>query len=234
MPMRFVRFDSPAETAAALAESLLAFLSNCPDAVLALPSGNTPLPLYAILAGAVAEGRADFGRATVFALDELGGLGAEDPRSFARYFRTHVFGPLGVAPERAHVMDGAAADPEAECRRYEEAIRAAGGLDLAVLGIGENGHIAFNEPAAALRVESGVVKLQPPNDRIAPTGLSMGVGTILGAGTVWLTATGASKAAAVARMANGLIDPACPASFLAVHPDATIFLDAEASARLRV
>lgn len=230
--MRFARFDSPSEVASGLAEGLISLVAARPDAVLALPSGNTPLPLYALLASAVAEGRADFSRATVFALDEYAGLGPEDPRSFAAYFRRHVFGPLRLAPGRAHVLAGAAGDRPAECRRYEAAIQEAGGLDLALLGIGANGHIAFNEPAGALHLRTAEVPLAPPAAAISPTGLTMGVGTLLSARAVWLTATGVAKAEAVARMANGLVDTGCPASLLGLHSDATIFLDAEAGALL--
>lgn len=207
---------------------LAAFLRERPAAVLALPSGNTPVEAYARLAHEPGL----FEQATVFALDEFVGLGPGDPRSFAAFFRTHLFGPCGLPADRAHVLNGLAPDLEAEARRYEQAIDRAGGLDLTLLGLGANGHIAFNEPAATLGARTHVVSLAPPSSAIAPRGITMGVGTLLSAPTVWLIATGAAKADAVRRMLAGQVDPACPASLLQLHPDAHVFLDTAAASEI--
>lgn len=214
--------------ATTVATRLTAFLRARPKAVLALPSGNTPIAAYARLAGEPGL----FDEATVFALDEFVGLGPEDPRSFAAFFRTHLFGPCAVPPERAHVLDGQAPDLAAEAARYERAIAEAGGLDLTVLGLGANGHIAFNEPAPTLGVRTHVAPLAPPSSAIAPRGITMGVGTLLSAPGVWLIATGAGKADAVGRMLSGQVDPACPASLLQLHPNAHVFLDTAAASTI--
>lgn len=216
----------------AVAARVLGQLHEKPDSVLALPSGNTPVRLYAHLADAHRHGQ-HFERATIFALDEYLGLGADDPRSFAAFFRTHVFGPLGLPGAHTHVLDGRAADPEAACAAYEAAIAKAGGLDLTLLGLGANGHIAFNEPATTLSARTHVTPLSPPASAIAPRGLTLGVGTLLSAPRVWLMASGAGKAEAVARMLNGTIDPLCPASLLQAHPSAEVFVDTAAAAHAR-
>ncbi|MEB3222789.1 MAG: 6-phosphogluconolactonase [Candidatus Sericytochromatia bacterium] len=214
--------------AEAVASRLAGWLRERPASVLALPSGNTPIEAYARLA----DEPGLFGAATVFALDEFVGLGADDPRSFAAFFQTHLFGPCGLPPTRAHVLNGLAADLEAEARAYEAAIEAAGGLDLTLLGLGANGHIAFNEPAPTLGGRTHVVDLAPPSSAIAPRGITMGVGTLLAAPTVWLIATGDAKAEAVRRMTCGQVDPACPASLLQLHPDAHVFLDTAAASAI--
>jgi glucosamine-6-phosphate deaminase len=209
----------------AVAGRLRTFLHEYPRAVLALPSGNTPRRTYEVLA---AHPEA-FREARVFALDEYLGLDGTDERSFAAFFARHVFGPLGVAPGRARVLDGRAADPLAEAAAYDAAIAGAGGLDLTLLGLGANGHIAFNEPAEALSARTHVVALAKPASDVAPKGITMGVGTLLQAPRVWLMATGRGKAEAVARMLGGRVDPRCPASLLQVHPAAEVFLDTSAA-----
>lgn len=216
----------------AIADRLIAFVAARPGAVLALPSGNTPVEAYARVAEAVEAGRVSFAEATVFGLDEYRGIPPEDPRAFRHFFETHVFGPFGLAPTRSHGLDGLAPDPELEAARYEALIRSSGGLWLTLLGLGGNGHIAFNEPAPTLQARTHVALLAPPSSRVAPEGITMGVGTLLSAPEVWLMATGESKAEAVARMLGGAVDPACPASLLQVHPHAEIYLDQAAASRL--
>lgn len=210
----------------ALADRLLSFVQARPRAILALPSGNTPKALYRLLAPHAAA----FAGVTVFALDEYLGLPPGDPRSFRTFFEAHVFGPLALSPDRCFVLDGQAADPEAEAARYERAIAEAGGLDLTLLGLGANGHIAFNEPGDALSARTHTATLQPPANEVAPRALTMGVGTLLSAPMVWLMATGEGKAEAAATMRDGLITPHCPASLLQAHPGAEIFLDEAATA----
>jgi glucosamine-6-phosphate deaminase len=216
----------------ALAKRFISYIREVPAGTLALPSGNTPVRLYEILAEAVRAERLHVGWSHVFALDEYRGLDGSDPRSFAAFFEKHVFGPLGIPEEQAHVLDGKAEDPAAEAAAYEAAIREAGGLSLTLLGLGGNGHIAFNEPAEVLSAATHLVTLAPPASDIAPEGLTMGVGTLLQAPKVWLMATGEGKAEAVARMFSGRIDPACPASLLLVHPDVEVFLDTAAASLL--
>ena len=215
-----------------------------PALVLGLPTGRTPLLLYAELVRLHAAGAADFSRATTFNLDEFLGLADDDPGSYRTFMRRHLFDHVNADPARTHFLDGAAVDPLRECERYEEAIEQAGGIDLQIVGIGTNGHIGFNEPASELDARTHRVRLKPETRRsnaalfggdparVPAEALSMGMGTILQARRAVLLATGASKAACVERVVNGPITTALPASFLQLHQDAEIFLDQEAAQKL--
>lgn len=230
--------DAEAVAAAAAAE-ILAAVADLPRLVLGVATGRTMEPLYARLARAVAEG-ADLGGVELFALDEYLGLAPGHPAAFRSYLERHVLGPLGILPARLHVPDGASIDPAEEARRYEDRIRAAGGIDLQLLGLGRNGHIAFNEPGSSLTSRTRVVRLarstredgrgallpgmEPPR-----AGITMGVGTILEAKRLLLTATGRAKRPAVDAMCFGPVSPDCPASALRLHRDATVLLDRAAA-----
>lgn len=226
--MRVHLFPDHEAVSQAVADRLVHFLADRPRSVLALPSGRTPERLYALLA----ENAEAFEEARIFGLDEFWGLPENDPRSFRTFFETHVFGPLAIPPRHGHVLNGQARDPQEECDRYEAAIAQAGGLDLTLLGLGANGHIAFNEPASTLQAHTHVAALAVPASDVAPRGVTMGVGTLLSAPKVMLMASGAGKADAVARMLSGTIDPACPASMLQVHPNVDVFLDSAAASKL--
>ena len=187
------------------------------------------------------RGEADLSQATTFNLDEFVGISARHPGSFRSFMNAHLFGRVNLSPERIHFLDGAAADPEAECARYERAIAAAGGIDIQILGLGTNGHIGFNEPAPALQARTHRVTLEPETRAatrtlfggdpaaVPPEALSMGMATILQARRVVLVATGQAKAAVVERLVRGPITPELPASFLQLHPDVEIMLDAAAA-----
>lgn len=212
--------------------------------VLGLPTGRTPLAFYRELVALHATG-ADFSSITTFNLDEFLGVPASHPGSYRTFMEEHLFRHVNVRPECRHFLDGVAPDPEAECRRYEREIADAGGIDLQILGIGTNGHIGFNEPAPALAARTHRVTLKPETRRsnaglfggdpanVPAEALSMGMATILHARAVVLLATGASKAACVERVVNGPLTTELPASFLQLHDDVDIMLDAPAAARLR-
>lgn len=234
-----------AEAAAARAAGLVAeALGDDPRLVLGLATGETMRPFYARLVDLHAAGDLSFAAATTFNLDEFVGVGPEHPGSFAAYMRGIFFDHVDLPPERAHLPKGDAGDPAAEARRYEEAIAAAGGIGLQMLGIGTNGHLAFNEPTSSLasrtRVKTLTEATRRANAARFPEGgtprlaITMGLGTILDAGTVVLLATGASKAGAVARTIEGPLGAHCPATVLQQHPRATVILDEEAAGDLRL
>lgn len=209
-----------------------------PGARMALPSGETPRQAYAILGDWVAAGTISFAGTQIFALDEYRGLSPDHPESFAQFFGEALISRIDLPSGAFHAPLGDAVDPEAEAARYE-ALIADGGLDLAVLGIGRNGHIAFNEPAERLTVKTHLATLDavtrqtmPPSLHDVTQGLTMGVGTICQAQKVLLVATGASKAQAVAGMLGNWVDARCPASVLQVHPDAEVLLDPDAASLL--
>jgi len=152
-----------------------------------------------------------------------------------------LFHPARLSPDRVGFLDGCAADLEAECARYETQIADTGGIDVAVLGLGRNGHIGFNEPASVLQARTHVTALEATTrlanarwfgdvlDRVPERALSMGVGTILSARRVMLLATGAAKAAAVTRLRSGAVTTQLPVSLLQCHPDVTLWLDRHAA-----
>lgn len=242
---RVQQYSNDRAAARALARRIVSALAENPRLVLGLPTGKTPVVFYHELATIAAGGHADFSQATTFNLDEFLGLPADHPGSYRRYMEHHLFGRVNLRPENIHFLDGAAPDPEAECRRYEDAIQAAGGIDIQILGIGTNGHIGFNEPAAELHARSHRVTLRPETRRsnaalfggdvqaVPKEALSMGMATILHARTLILLATGRSKASCVERLVNGPVTPMLPASFLQLHRDVDIMVDEPAGELLR-
>ena len=225
------------------AELVAALLAARSAAVLALPVGATPRAVYAELRARHRTGGLSFARATAFSLDEYVGVTRDDPRSFHHTLRDQLYDHVDLAAARTHAPDGAAADLDAAAVTYDQAIADAGGLDLALLGIGSNGHIAFNEPGSPFASRTRVVALAPDTRAGAAAGfggveavpthaLTMGVATILAARRCVLLAHGAGKAAIVARALEGPIGPDVPASALRLHADATVILDAAAASRL--
>lgn len=243
-PRVFV-FPTAQDVARALARRVAGALCDTPALVLGLPTGRTPLLFYEELVRLHADGEVDFSRATTFNLDEFVGIPADHPGSYRSFMRRFLFDHVNADPARTHFLDGAAADMAAECARYESAIDAAGGIDLQILGIGTNGHIGFNEPAAELEARTHKVTLRPETRRsnaalfggdatdVPREALSMGMGTILHARQAVLLATGESKAGCVERLVNGPITTALPASFLQLHHDAELMLDEAAAKQLK-
>lgn len=212
--------------------------------VLGVATGSSPLGLYEHLAAMVSAGDLDLTDASAFALDEYVGLPREHPQSYAQVIARTVTEPLGLAPDRVHVPDGTAADPEAASREYEERIRNAGGIDVQILGIGANGHIGFNEPGSSFssrtRIKYLTERTREDNRRFfdsldeVPTHcLTQGLGTIMDARELVLVAQGTGKAAAVAAMVEGPVSARCPASLIQFHRFATIVIDADAASGLQ-
>ncbi len=231
--------------AAALAERVAFVLQTKPDAVLGLASGRTPVDGYAEMQRLHAAGRMDWSRASTFNLDEFAGIESGDPGSFRTFMNNHLFDGVNLRRERIHFLNGAAADLDAECERYETDIAAAGGIDLQLLGIGSNGHIGFNEPGEELPVRTHRVRLMAStrrdnaalfgNDlaRVPKEALSMGMGTILKARRIVLVATGAKKADCIGHAVNGRITTHVPASLVQLHRDVELLLDVGAASKIR-
>lgn len=214
-----------------------------PDCVLGLATGSTPIPTYNAMINYFKEGTVDYSKVTTFNLDEYVGLTHEHDQSYYYFMHDNLFNSINVPEESIHVLCGTADDLEAECAQYEAAIEAAGGVDLQILGIGHNGHIAFNEPADTFAAKTHVVSLTPrtieANTRffassadVPRQAVTMGIGTIMKSKAIVLVATGAGKAQAVHDMIYGEIDPKCPASILQLHPNVTIICDKDAASML--
>jgi glucosamine-6-phosphate deaminase len=226
------------------ARLVLSALAGKPDLVLGLATGGSPLPLYQSLRRAVAGG-ADLSAVHGFALDEYVGLPPDHPASYHSVIRREVVEPLGLDPDNVHVPDGMADDIPAACTAYESAIRALGGIDVQVLGVGSDGHIGFNEPSSALtsrtRIKTLTEQTRRDNarffgsvDDVPRHCITQGLGTILEARRLVLLASGEGKADAVAQAVEGPLAAMCPASVLQLHQHATVFVDEAAASRLRL
>lgn len=234
-------FPTAHHVARTLARRVAAAVRENPRIVLGLPTGRTPLLFYEELVRLHVEQNVDFSQATTFNLDEFVGIPAEHPGSYRTFMRRFLFAHVNVDAARTHFLDGAAADLEQECDRYEDAIAAAGGIDLQILGIGTNGHIGFNEPGPELDARTHKVTLRPETRssnaalfggdpaNVPAHALSMGMGTILHARQAVLLATGETKARCVERVVRGPITTTLPASLLQLHPDAELMLDEAAA-----
>jgi glucosamine-6-phosphate deaminase len=222
---------------------LLAVVQKKPMAVLGLATGGTMLPVYdRLIAGHHSKG-ISFAQVTTFNLDEYVGLAPDHQGSYHHYMREKLFDRIDIDLGRTHLPRGDAPDPVAEAEAYEDRIALAGGIDLQLLGVGRNGHIGFNEPTSSLASRSRIKTLsddtrqanRPYFDSLDVTprfAITMGVGTILAARACLVLALGADKAQAVARMVEGAITAACPATALQLHPQVTVVLDRAAAAEL--
>lgn len=237
--MRVVIEPDPEAAARFAAGRLAAAVAAKPDCVLGLAAGSTMLPVYRKVAALHRERGLSLAQVRAFDLDDYVGIGPEAPQSFRRFLHEHLVATTDLPPRAHHAPDGLACDLDAECARYEAAIAAAGGLDLAVLGLGRNGHIAFNEPGASLAARTRVevlmrVDLAGDGARrgVPRVAITMGIGTILSARACLLVAFGAEKERAVAEMVEGPVTSFVPASALQLHPNTTVVLDDAAAALL--
>jgi glucosamine-6-phosphate deaminase len=214
-----------------------------PASVLGLATGGTMLPLYHALAQQHRDHGLSFAQTTSFNLDEYIGLAPDHPCSYHAYMQDAFFRHVDIDPARTHLPKGNAPDPHAASDAYEALIAAAGGIDLQLLGIGQNGHIGFNEPTASLasrtRIKTLTASTRRANQRYFASfddtpryAITTGVATILAARECLMIATGAAKAGAVASMIEGPLSAMCPASALQLHPRATIILDKAAAGAL--
>lgn len=227
-----------AEFARAAADHVAALLARRPEAAIALPTGHTPLGLYAELVARAAAGRLSSERGRFFNLDDYIGLPADHPLSYARFLRERFLTPAGVPEGHVRLLRGDAADLEAECRDFETAIAASGGLDLAILGLGTNGHIGFNEPGSDWSTPTHVVALSQETRAthaaqtqgkfaIAEYGITVGISTIVAAREIFLLVSGSSKARALAAFRRGIPDPRWPVTALLTHPHLTVLCETE-------
>ncbi len=228
-------------------QQTVGFLSDAlkekPHSVFLLPTGGTPLEAYAILRDKYAAGKIDFSHATSFNLDEYLGLKKGHPESYRSFMHKNLFGHVNFKKGNVYIPDGNTADPDRYCAEYDAALRGAG-VDLALLGIGTNGHIGFNEPGTKFDSITHVAKLNgatiKANARffrsaaeVPRRAVTCGLGNIMAAKKIVLMAFGKQKAAAVAKAIEGPVTEAVPASVLQRHPDVTFVLDREASMLLK-
>ena len=214
-----------------------------PRCVLGLATGSTPLGTYRELVRAHREDGLDFSQVVTFNLDEYVGLEAENEQSYHYFMWENFFRHIDIRRENVHIPEGDAEDPDEFCHEYEHEIADAGGVDLQLLGLGGNGHIAFNEPISSLGSRTRIVTLTEQTRRdnarffkgieeVPRYAMTMGIGTILDAGSILLVANGEGKADAVARMVEGPVMAMVPASALQLHPAVTVIVDRAAASKL--
>ncbi len=234
--MKVVIADGGEDAARRVCDAVVDLLRAERDVVLGLAGGRTFEPVYRFLI----ERRPPVHDLTAVLLDEYLGHGPGDGHGFRRQVRVQLTDGLGLNPSRLRSLDGATLDVEAECSRFEEMIVELGGVDLQLLGLGANGHIAFNEPGSTRDSRTRLVQLTEETraanasafgrlDLVPRQALTQGIATILEARRIILMATGSHKAAAVAEAVDGPVDDRVPASALQGHPNTTVVLDPQAA-----
>ena len=233
-------YDTPEQACRAAAFLFAAQITEKADSVLGLATGSTPIPCYQELISFYKQGLLDFSKVTTYNLDEYCGIDYKHPESYHAFMDRNLFDHVNVNRENIHVPGG---DTNEDGAKYDEMIRARGGVDIQLLGIGGNGHIGFNEPADAFSYGTHIVELAQSTieansrffdsiDEVPKKAITMGVGNIMSARKVVLIATGAAKAKAIYETVRGEITPKVPATILRTHPNCVILCDREAAALL--
>lgn len=236
--MRLQVFENYEEVSKAAAKLVASQIIIKPDSVLGLATGSTPVGMYRELCRMYRDGELDFSAITTFNLDEYYPIDKDNEQSYHAFMWENLFSHINLRKEAAHIPDGSAADAQAECEAYERAVSESG-VDLQILGIGQNGHIGFNEPDECLEAKTHVTDLTEntiqansrffeSEDLVPKKALTMGVGTILSAKKIVLLACGKNKHEAVAKLLSGKVTTSSPASFLNLHNDVIVICDKEA------
>jgi len=221
----------------------LAQVLRKPDSVLGFSSGGTPVGTYEELVRLYKAGEVDFSRVTTFNLDEYFPIARHNLQSFSHFMQFNFFDSVNIPEININIPNGESPDCDTECADYEKKIAAAGGIDLQILGIGNNGHIAFNEPSDFFPAATHAVNLAestinansrffPSADQVPKRAITMGIGTIMKAKKILLIASGEGKAEILRAAVHGKITPQVPASVLQLHPDVTVIADKGAGKHL--
>jgi glucosamine-6-phosphate deaminase len=244
--MEVVISATAAEAGKLAADAISELVRRRPEAVLGVATGSSPLIIYDELSRRVAEGSLSLAKVRAFMLDEYVGLPAEHPQRYRNVIRGEFVDKVDIDPAQVFGPDGLAADLASACEAYERAIANTGGVDLQILGIGTDGHIAFNEPGSSLtsrtRIKTLTSQTRSDNARffggnveaVPQHCLTQGIGTILQARHILLVASGRGKAEAVHQLAEGPVSAMWPATALQLHPHVTVLLDTAAASRLQL
>jgi glucosamine-6-phosphate deaminase len=211
---------------------------------LGLPTGSSPLGVYKELIAMYKAGKVSFKAVVTYNMDEYLGLDADHPQSYHRFMWDNLFSQVDIQKENVHILDGMARDPEAECEAYEKSI-ALGGIRLFLGGIGQNGHLAFNEPGSSPRSKTRVIRLTADTraansrffggdiNKVPARALSVGIGTVLASDEVLVITSGRNKARALSAAVEGGVTQMWPVSFLQMHENAIIVCDEAAAGELK-
>ena len=242
--MKVIKVKDYQEMSALASERVIDLVKSAERPVLGLATGSTPEGLYQNLIDAYKNNGVSFKDVVSFNLDEYIGLAADDPNSYQYFMKEKLFDKIDINPNQTHLPNGKAADIEQECQNYEALIKKTGQVDLQILGLGVNGHIAFNEPGTSFSSRTQrtdlVEETIEANSRFfenkadVPTqAITMGIETIMESKEIILLASGENKAEAVKQLVEGEVTEDFPASILQKHPHATIVIDEAAASLLK-
>lgn len=242
--MRVILCDNYDEVSMAATKLVESQVNLKPDCVLGLATGSTPVGMYKRLIEKCKNGELDFSEVKTFNLDEYYPISRDNNQSYYYFMNENLFDEINIKKENIHIPNGEAKDVESECEEYEKMIEEAGGIDLQILGIGQNGHIGFNEPDENLNSKTHVTGLTEStikaNSRFfdsiedVPTkALTMGIATILKSRKIILMACGVEKSDAVAELLTDDIKTDNPATMLKVHPDVVLICDKDAYSKVK-
>lgn len=231
--MKFVKVDSYEKLSNMAANIIASQVIMKPECVLGLATGSSPVGTYSRLGEMCDNGDVDFSTVKTVNLDEYVGLEGTHEQSYRYFMNKNLFDKINIKKENTYVPCGVAADMEKECEEYDARIKAFGGIDLQLLGIGVDGHIGFNEPADNFVKATNIVKLHPSTieansrffasaDEVPKSAITMGYMSIMQAKKILLVANGANKKEILEKAFFGPITPQVPASILQLHPDVTV------------
>ncbi len=241
--MRIIKADHYDQMSRIAANHIAAQIILKPDSVLGLATGSSPIGAYQHLISMYQAGDLDFSNVTSINLDEYKGLSPKDDQSYRYFMNTHLFDHININKAKTYVPDGLEADPQKVCKDYDKIIENCGGIDLQLLGLGNNGHIGFNEPADAYAKGVHCVDLTQSTieansrffdsfDKVPKHAYTMGIGSIMQAKKILVIVSGGAKAGILKEAFFGPITPKVPASVLQLHNDVTVIADQEAAALL--
>jgi glucosamine-6-phosphate deaminase len=213
------------------------------NTVLGLATGQTPVGMYQELIKKFKKGEIDFSQVVTFNLDEYYGLSPEHPQSYHYFMWDTLFQHININKENIYLLNGITDNIDEECQKYEDLINKRGGIDLQILGIGDNGHLGFNEPAIGLNSKTHLVNLSKATIRanakyfndikeVPRQALTMGIGTIMKAEKIILLASGRKKSPVIVKTIKGPVSTEVPATVLQLHNEVTIILDQDAASKL--
>lgn len=238
--MKLIVVDNYEKLSKIAAYEFAKIIKEKPDAVLGLATGGSPVGMYKELIRMYENKELDFSKVTTVNLDEYIGLNPEHEQSYRNFMNKNLFNHINVNMERTFIPNGLAKDLEVECKEYDKKIMELGGIDIQLLGVGNNGHIAFNEPDDELYSETHIISLTKNtikanarffdniND-VPKRAITMGVGGIMKAKKIILIASGSSKAEAIKGLLSGKVTTENPASMLQMHRDVIVIVDKEAA-----
>ena len=242
--MRIIVCENYEEVSKKAAQMILSQVTLKPNSVLGLATGSTPIGMYENLVNLNKKGDIDFSEVRTFNLDEYYNLPKENNQSYHYFMHQNLFNHININSENIHIPNGMTNDVNAECERYDELIKESGGIDIQVLGIGNNAHIGFNEPTINFEKGTHLVELDDStieaNSRffdniedVPKKAITMGVGSIFKSRKIMLIATGENKAEAIYNTVYGKVVPEVPASILQFHSDIVLILDKDAAKLLK-